>query len=240
MRATRTTWNVARWLRLGVLVVGCTLALGVLPTWDTASEARTPGAAAQAVSAQVEAPAPSGARHDDDLSSATSLRLGVGLGALLFAVLWFVGFRGSPIRAFPGLLFALYVGLAFGFERDVYPVSRFGMYARITSPQGQDPARLVARDQGGGLHTVQTFSDWRCDAPVAPLLEGCYERFGPFYYLPYVDEEDLAHIDRAGSPSGATQEVELVRAVWRLSGATGGIQRVDICPLVTCRVEVAP
>ena len=77
-----------------------------------------------------------------------SISLGVSLGAMVFAALWFIGFRRAPIKVFSGLVVALYVGLAFGVGSDFYPVSRFGMYAQITAEEHRDPA------PGGGARSL--------------------------------------------------------------------------------------
>jgi hypothetical protein len=230
-----------RRVSLGVLLVSGTLALSCVAACEATSDERMPGDLAEGISANVETKeSVSEPHHDHNPLNATSIRVGVCFGAALFAALWIVGFRRSPIRLFPGLIVALYVALAFGTARDFFPVSRFDMYSLLTSQNQHDPSRLVVQDKSGELHPVQSYSRWSCDARIEPLLDGCHERFGPFYYIPYIDKEDMAHMDRAGPPTQEIQEVELVRAVWRLSGTASGIQRVDICPLVKCRVGVGP
>ena len=57
----------------------------------------------------------------------------------------------------------------------------------------------------------------------------------PYHFIPYIDREIAAYIDRHGAPApdGKAQSIKLVRHIWRFSDGDGA-PRLEDCDLLQC------
>lgn len=128
------------------------------------------------------------------------------------------------------VLLAAYVVAARGVG-NLYPLSTFEMYGgtRLTT------ASRIAVIDADGVHEVERFSRWRCNAPVDVDPRRCTNEW-PFFHVEARDREVLAHIERAAEPSTDARDVTVIRRVWR--AAEDGPMIASDCELARC--EAAP
>lgn len=136
----------------------------------------------------------------------------------------------SPRALAIGLLL-IYVVVARGVG-NLYPWSTFEMYGGVGS---NTASQIVVRDAQGQIVPVNSFRRYNCNRKIQADPQVCGELW-PFDHLPYKDAAAAQRINGARAPTQASQQVEVLRRVWRFVPELSAPQVRD-CSLARCQAR---
>lgn len=111
----------------------------------------------------------------------------------------------------------------------VYPLDTFSMYSEL--PDAAQTA-LLLRDRRGGIHRVEDFSAFTCDANLRGPYPACATSLGRRHKT----EEQFRRMQRGRTADAAGEPVELIARTWSLAPGTPPRFSHD-CRIAQCTVR---